>query len=61
MKTYIRLLIALVIATAFADINGLRPEFFSNLITTWGVYAYIGVSLVISWLSMPAVSEYFFE
>jgi hypothetical protein len=59
MKTFFRLLLALIIAAAFTDYNGLRPEFFSNLITTWGIYAHIGVSLVIGWLGMPLLARHF--
>lgn len=59
MKTFIRLILALIIGAAFADYNGLRPDYFTHLITTWGAYAYAGASLVIAWLSMPAVGHYF--
>jgi hypothetical protein len=59
MKTFIRLILALVIGAAFADYNGMRPEYFSHLITNWGIYAYMGASLLIAWLSMPLFSRHF--
>ena len=59
MKTLIRFILAILIGIAFMDLNGMRPELFSNLISTWGTYAYIGASLCIAGLLMPTVSYYF--
>lgn len=59
MKVLIRVFLALLIGAAFMNLHGMRPELFSNLISTWGSYAYIGASLTIAWLLMPTVTYYF--
>jgi hypothetical protein len=59
MQTLIRFILALFIGAAFMDLYGMQPAMFSNMITTWGSYAYIGASLTIAWLLMPSVSYYF--
>jgi len=59
MKTLIRFILAMLIGIGFMDLNGAQPVLFSNLISTWGSYAYMGASLFIAWLLMPTVSYYF--
>lgn len=59
MRTLIQFFLAMLIGAAFMDLYGMQPVLFSNLIGTWGSYAYIGASLTIAWLLMPSVSYYF--